>query len=559
MNRARLSERTVSWVVVVAVGTVIAVIGVWAQNAALVGVNYDDGIYALLARALAEGEGYRLTFLPTSLPAIKYPPVYPLSLVPFWVLASSPEAALFGMKVANGLHLGLAAGLFVFLLSNLRVLPIALAGALALVGFASGSMMLVTASVLSEPLYLVLLFAALWTADSVPVDPSKRRLLIAGLLVGLVVLTRVVGIVLFAAVMIGLWSRCGRRPALIAALGAAVLVLPWLLYTLANAGMIPNVLVPRYGSYAQLYFANIEGSPSAAFDIFATNVGAILQTLGVKLGPGSGPLANSLFGMLFIVLALLGSFRVFRFAPATAVYPWAYLALISVWSFPPFRFVFILVPLLLMLAAVGTLGLAERVGRGLGRDREAPSRGSLLRHAVIGAGLVAFAYLAYKETRAVSGRVWDGAELEKSVVSAELIAWARENTDPRAVIAYELDPLIALHTGRRAVPNNYQPVHIWYRRSTPSVERLAELLHEMGVEYLAVRRNIPMAAAPIDALIGRYPESLHLIHITPAGVFIFRTDLDALERELQEHGVEAASAGVSSGSVENQVIRRSKP
>jgi len=535
--------------VAAAVGAVIAVVGVWAQNAALVGGNYDDGIYALLARALAEGEGYRLTFLPTSLPAIKYPPVYPLSLVPFWVLASSPDAALFGMKVANGAYIGLAAGLFVLLLSDLRILPIVLAAALAIVGFASGSMMLVTASVLSEPLYLVFLFAALWTADSVSKPPSVRRLLIAGLLVGLVVLTRAVGIVLFAAVTIGLWSRCGRRPALIAALGAAVLLVPWLLFTLANARVIPDVLVPRYGSYVQLYLANIKDSPWAAFDIFATNVGAILQTLGVKLSPQFGPLAASLVGMLFIALALLGSVRIFRLAPATAVYPWAYLALTSVWSFPPFRFVFILVPLLLALAAVGTLRLAQRVASGFGRRSGAPvgARDSLVRYAIVGVGLVVFANLAYNELRAVSRRVWDGAELQKSAVGAEVIAWVRENTDPRAVVAYEFDPLIALHAGRRAVPNNYQPVHVWYRRGTPAVEHLAELLHDMGVQYLAVRRNIPMAAAPIDALIGRYPESLHLTHITPGGVLIFRTDLGALERELQGQDVGAAS----SNSAEN--------
>jgi len=540
-----MPERTGGLAVATVVGVVIGVLGVWAQNAALVGVNYDDGIYALLARALAEGDGYRLTFLPTNLPAIKYPPVYPLSLVPFWLLTSSAEAALFGMKVANGVYIGLAAGLFAFLLTDLRILPVALAAALALVGFASGSMMLVTASVLSEPLYLVLLFAALWSADTIPLNPSVRRLLVAGLVVGLVVLTRTVGIALFVAVTIGLWSRCGRRPALIAALGAAILVVPWLLFTLVNARLIPDVLVPRYGSYVQLYLANVTDSPWAALDIFATNVGAILQTLGVKLTSGFGPLASSLSGMLFVALALLGSFRVFRIGPATAVYPWMYLALISVWSFPPFRFVFILVPLLLALAAVGTLGLAERVASGLARGHGSPTRAALIRYAVLGVALLVFASLAYRETRAVSRRVWDGAELQKSAVSAEVVAWVRENTDPGAVVGFEFDPLIALHSGRRAVPNSYQPVHVWYRRSTPVVERLAELLHEMDVQYLAVRGDVPMAAAPIDALIARYPDSLQLIHVTSSGALIFRTNLDVLERELERQEVGAASAGES--------------
>ena len=64
-------ERASRLITAAAVGVVIAILGVWAQNAALVGINYDDGIYALLAKAVADGEGYLLTFLPVSLPGSK--------------------------------------------------------------------------------------------------------------------------------------------------------------------------------------------------------------------------------------------------------------------------------------------------------------------------------------------------------------------------------------------------------------------------------------------------------------------------------------------------------
>ena len=148
-----------------AIGIVIASLGLWAQNTALVGVNYDDAIYALLARAVADGHGYRLTEL-GDLPGIKYPPIYPMSLVPLWVLTDSQDAALHAMKLANGLYIGVAAGLFAFLLVELSILSLPLAAGVSMIGFASGSMMLVSSGLLSEPLYLVLLYLALWKADS---------------------------------------------------------------------------------------------------------------------------------------------------------------------------------------------------------------------------------------------------------------------------------------------------------------------------------------------------------------------------------------------------------
>src|SRR5262245_12487243 len=50
------------------------------------GQCHDDGIYVLTAKALAEGEGYRLTNLPGEPPQTKYPPLYPVLLALLWKL-----------------------------------------------------------------------------------------------------------------------------------------------------------------------------------------------------------------------------------------------------------------------------------------------------------------------------------------------------------------------------------------------------------------------------------------------------------------------------------------
>ncbi len=517
-----------------AIGIVIASLGLWAQNTALVGVNYDDAIYALLARAVADGHGYRLTEL-GDLPGIKYPPIYPMSLVPFWALADSQAAALHAMKLANGLYIGVAAGLFAFFLVELSILSLPLAAGVSIIGFASGSMMLVSSGLLSEPLYLVLLYMALWRADAARARCGTICLLSVGVLAGLVALTRMAGITLVAAVIIGTGYRYGRRSAAITAATSVLMLLPWLLFTFLGAREIPDVLIPRYGSYIQLYLASISGSPVAALETMAVNLGAILQTLGSLLIPQAGSLIQSTVGSALIGLAALGSWRIFSAAPATAVYPWLYLSLISVWTFPPFRFVFILFPLLFALAVVACVSLA----------RISLARRHRLRLGMLALGVLLIANMAYRQSRALSNRVWDGAQLRKSAVGAEVIGWVTANTGPQSVIAFELDPLVALYSGRTAVPNNYEPIHSWYRSAATEVEPLARLLREMEADYLAVRPNVPAAAEPIDRLIDRYPESLKLIHVTPGGVLIFEVRGAELTREakaLQTEGEEISDA-----------------
>ncbi len=533
----------------VLVAIVVAAVGVWAQNESLVGVNYDDGIYVLLAKALAHGEGYRVTFLPVDVPGVKYPPLYPMSLVPFWLFSGSQEAALAAMKLANGIYIGAAAGLFAFLLLELGLLATPLAVLLALLGFAAGSMMLVASGLLSEPLYLALLFLALWLSDRATEKPTYGQLLVIGVLTGLVWLTRTVGLALLGAVLITTWQRHGRRPATAVVAVALLVAAPWIVYVLLRSGRVPELLVPGYGSYGRLYLALIGEAPAAALHVAVTNVGAVLQTVGGKLLPEAGATVESFVGAAFIALAAFGSRRIYRKAPATAVYPWLYLVLVAIWVFPPFRFVFILFPLLLALAVIGFLALARRA-----EEKAKVGPGGRLRTAILVAGTAVLVHQAYLEFGAVRARVWDGGQLVKSAVGRELIDWVIANTEPGAVVAFEFDPLIALHTGRRVVPNNYVPVHAWYGRGEPPADSLARLFAGMGVDYLAVRRHIPAAVEPIDRLLGRYPGSLELDYVTPGGVLIFKTNLEALHAP---HRVEENAGSVGEADSEVRGVKES--
>src|SRR5512138_1719756 len=57
-----------------------------AFMAPAVGFFHDDGIYAVTAKALAEGKGYRIISLPGDVPQTKYPPLFPLLLAAVWKL-----------------------------------------------------------------------------------------------------------------------------------------------------------------------------------------------------------------------------------------------------------------------------------------------------------------------------------------------------------------------------------------------------------------------------------------------------------------------------------------
>ena len=96
-------------------------VGILALNQALVGVFYDDGLYAGLATALSRGLGYVHPNLPGTPAAVHYPPVYPVVLAPLFGLLSVTGAAIAG-KILNALLGAAAAGLIAWHASKTEIL-----------------------------------------------------------------------------------------------------------------------------------------------------------------------------------------------------------------------------------------------------------------------------------------------------------------------------------------------------------------------------------------------------------------------------------------------------
>src|SRR2546425_4861996 len=77
----------------VAAAGVALVAGALTLNRDLVGVFYDDGVYATIAWALAHGHGYVYANLPGAPAAIHYPPLYSTVLAPLFGFLSLAGAA----------------------------------------------------------------------------------------------------------------------------------------------------------------------------------------------------------------------------------------------------------------------------------------------------------------------------------------------------------------------------------------------------------------------------------------------------------------------------------
>ena len=195
-----------------------------------VGAFQDDAIYTVLAKALATGDGYRMINLPGSPHATHYPPAYPFFLSLLWRISPSFPDNIVLFKFANAVWLSLAAlGAWTFARRRLAwaSLPSALAaagGTLAII------VLLVTGVVLSEPMFMALLFPALLLSERAAEDGSIKVAIAAGLICGLLALVRTLGAVVIPAAMLVMLLRRHVVAAVALGAAAAVLLVPWQLW-----------------------------------------------------------------------------------------------------------------------------------------------------------------------------------------------------------------------------------------------------------------------------------------------------------------------------------------
>src|SRR5690242_11663561 len=98
-----------AWLMTALVGAIVFGVGAAIVDGLPVGVAHDDGMYVILGKALASGQGFRWLHVPGTPPATHFPPGYPAVLALLWWLFPAFPANVIMFKLANALFMAIAA------------------------------------------------------------------------------------------------------------------------------------------------------------------------------------------------------------------------------------------------------------------------------------------------------------------------------------------------------------------------------------------------------------------------------------------------------------------
>lgn len=475
--------------VILAVVTALAV--VLAIEPWPVGVFQDDGIYVILAKSLAEGEGYRYLNLPGTPNATHYPPLYPAFLALLWkVYPSFPDNVVL-FKFANAVLLGIAAALFYRIGRKMLALPPLIAGIAVLAFTVCRPVLLLSAMVLSEPLFLVFLGLTLLAMHRAGDTGQTSHTATAAVLAVALTLIRSIGIAVLPPFMLLLIARRQWRQALIALVVAMAGILPWQLWVSASAHDLPSMLTGKYGPYSAWLIEAVRSDGwQFVRSVTANNFEGLFTLSWRELGiPAGAPNVLKLgSAVLSAILLVAGGRRVWRTSPTTAGFAAGYAFIVILWPFAPDRFLLGIWPLIGLMIFSGAkhiwnLGARLRLSNQLSNTRYVLLSSMFV--AVCGAMFAAYVVdSARLEPR--SGYV--RAEKATTQRASSVVEWVSANADTDAIVVGESDGLIYLYTGRQAVPGGaFRPQDY---TDPPSIEvaidDLRAIIREYSPDYVFV-------------------------------------------------------------------------
>lgn len=526
-------------------GAVVLAVALLTVTPWLAGVFYDDGIYLILGKSLATGDGYRYLNLPGAPPGTRYPPGYPALLALLWTIAPSFPANVTLFKAANAVLLAAGAGGLAWLGAARLRLPAAAAGAAATVFACAIPVLAVTNVLFSEPLFLALLVPVLWSGDRLLDAPTVTRGTVAGALAGSLSLVRTLGV---AAVPVTLALLLWRRRFAAATAFAAsclALVLPWQLWTAAHSRLLaPSAAIEgSYGPYsAWIARAVGEQGPGFLARVAAENVAGLLRIARAMFVGSSSLVLAWLAIPIVVVLLILGARWTALRAPAVAGFLAAYLGIVVLWPFAPDRFLWGIWPLLGLVLAAGMVEVVR--WRPAAARAAAPSGGAsdvlpaesreprtplavpfpLVRLTLILGAALALAGYARYNARGFAARWWESAQKGSSQSAEALVRWTAARTRAEDIVATDADPVVHLYTGRRTVPTSGSTAaeYLTPRALGADAAALRETLRVSGARYLLVASGRAPVARAAEALFTASPPELHLVDTLPAGGAAFR-------------------------------------
>lgn len=426
---------------------VALVAGIMTMTSDPIGVFNDDGIYLLTAKALAEGNGYVYPHLPGMPPAIHYPPVWPMLLAAVWKIAPDFPANIGWFKLINPIFIAAAAAGAVTVGQRLLGLRwwVALLGAIA--ATLTVPVLLLTNLLLSEPLFLLMLFPTLWVTERLVREGGARLAFGAAALIAFLVLVRTLGgVVLVAGVLLLARERRWKELAILAVTTVALLM-PWQIFVWRAIPTFPDELLGSYGPYLDWVVKGyVEGGVAFLGAVVAKNIDATWVMLGIFTSPlwdGAIRQVMAALAMLTFLTGLVTLAPRGR-APVTALALSGYLAVAVAWPFWIDRFIWVVWPILVLITLAGACTVAERL-RAAGRPRAATV-------ALVALGALALGHTTYNARGLAKG--WESSA-SRDMAGAG-IRLVRHVNDDRSLdgqrIAAELAPMLAIYTGLEVLP-----------------------------------------------------------------------------------------------------------
>jgi len=494
------------------VAIIALIVGVITLNYLPVGGFYDDGLYTILAKSLATGQGYRFLNLPGMPAAVHYPPGYPLMLALFWKIAPAFPANLVWFKLLNVVLLGVIA--WVTCRYAVRVLMLSPGTAFlgTLLGTVTIPILVLTNMLVSEPFFLALLIPALILGEEMARhEPERREAVWLGFLSGAVVMVRSIGVMLIIAVVV-VWLAKRARRAVAWYLGAALFVMsPWLLYSALHAHDVPPVLQGAYGSYTGWFMGGLH---AGGLPFLVATIRVNVHRLGVgvatsfEYAPSAAIAAITMLALTFMFG--YGAWRARRRAPVTLVFLALYLGLVIAWPDQPLRFAWAVWPVLMVMLLVPLEAL---------RSPAAP------RSLRIGIGVAALCLvpgmLRYN-VRGYAGSWWANIPRTMTDRAQPAIRWVRVHTRRGDVVAAESEPMVYLYAEREAVPvATFTALqYLRNRTSQENAEDLRQIIQASQARYVLVQSPGELdAARTLAAQPGANPE-LTLTDST-GGLYVF--------------------------------------
>ncbi len=405
-----------------------------ALRAPAVGTFHDDGVYAVTARALAEGRGYRIISLPDAPPQTKYPILFPWLLSLVWRVAPPFPENLPWLRAVPLVSTVAWLWLSWKLVQRCGGSQGTATAIVVLTAVSPWTLFLGTA-LLSETLFAALLTGSLLvlTASTSSIRASRWLCALAGALSGASLLTRAAGAAVVVAGLAWLLSRRRWSDAAVFGIVAGAMVVPWGLWVATQN----HTVGASYYSASNYESWNIVFNYSWAekLDVLVRNVLFSVATPAAMWGIDWSPIVVwvSLVTVVPVVLRGLWLSRAEAAGWCVAVV----MAMNLMWVWPPVRFIVPIVPLLLWQVSVAL--------------RSAPR--------LIVGGLVALVGLvgAWRtlevgaKAHSVGTVSWQAASAEDWRELSPLLEWVKRETRASAVVTGNLDPAYFLFTGRPAV------------------------------------------------------------------------------------------------------------